>query len=273
MGKATAMAVAKQGHTVVIHGRNVAKAQAVRKEIVAETGNNNIDTLIADMVSLDEVKRMAEEFKQKYDRLDVLVNNAGMMFGRRRETTKEGWEKTITVNLFAPFLLTELLLDVLAKSDAARIVNVISKASRSLKPDFSDLHLEKSFDNLKAYGLSKLYKTWTTLHLAAELKKRGIENVTANLVHPGAIASSPAVRNVDVGFFTNLLVKLVFPFMPKAAKGAETCIYLCTSQEVVGVSGKYFINRKIAKDDNKYHTPENEKIVWDYCMEIVKPYF
>jgi len=272
MGKATAKALAKQGHTIILHGRNIAKTQAVCDEIKTETGNNNIDILIADMVSLDEVKRMANEFKQKYDRLDVLINNAGAGFGRQRETTKEGWEKTIVVNLFAPFLLTELLLDVLAKSDSARIVNVTSKSSVSLKPDLSDFHSEKKYNNLTTYGLTKLYKTWATLYLATELKKKGIENVTANLVHPGAIASSPSVRNADFGFFINIMVKLAFPFMPKAEKGAETIIYLATSPEIENVSGKYFINKKIGNDNNKHHTPENEKIVWDYCMKIVKPY-
>ena len=272
IGKETAKALAKQGHTVIIHGRNVEKAQTVRNEIVAETGNNSIDTLIADMVSLADVKRMADEFKQKYNRLDVLVNNAGTMCGRQRETTKEGWEKTITVNLFAPFLLTELLLDVLAKSETARIVNVTSKSSMPLKPDLSDIHSEKKYNNLRTYGLSKMYKTWTTLYLAAELKKKGIENVTANLVHPGAIASSPSILAVDYGFFINLMVRLSFPFMPKAAKGAETSIYLSTSPEVENISGKYFIKKKEVKMNDKYYTPENVKIVWDYCMNVVKPY-
>ena len=272
IGKATAKALAKQGHTVIIHGRNIAKAQAICNEIKLETGNNNIDILIADMVSLDEVKRMANEFKQKYDRLDVLINNAGTMFGRQRETTKDGLEKTIVVNLFAPILLTELLLDVLAKSHSARIVNITSKSSVSLKPDLSDFHSEKKYNNLTTYGLTKLYKTWATLHLATELKKKGIENITVNLVHPGAIASSSTVLAGDYGFFTNLFVRLAFPFMPKAEKGAETSIYLATSPEVENITGKYFINKKIAKDNNKYHTPKNEKIVWDYCMNIVKPY-
>ena len=272
IGKATAKALAKQGHTIIIHGRNIAKAQAVCNEIKTETGNNNIDILISDMVLLDEVKRMADEVKQKYDRLDVLINNAGTMFGRQRETTKDGLEKTMVVNLFAPILLTELLLDVLAKSHSARIVNVTSKSSMSLKPDLSDFHSEKKYNNLRTYGLSKLYKTWATLHLATELRNKGIENICVNLVHPGAIASSPSVLAGDYGFFTNMFVRLLFPLMPKAEKGAETSIYLATSPEVENVTGKYFIKKKIANDNNKFHSPENEKIVWDYCMQIVKPY-
>ncbi len=110
IGKETARALARQGHTVVIHGRNKVKTQQVCEEIKSETGNIKVDMLLADLLLLSDVKYMADEFKKKYDRLDVLINNAGAMMNKNRETTKEGLEKTIVVNLLAPFLLTELLL-------------------------------------------------------------------------------------------------------------------------------------------------------------------
>ena len=128
IGKETTKTLAKQGHTVILYGRNTQKTQAVYDEIKAETGNNNVDMFTADFLSLAEVKRFADNIKQKYDRLDVLVNNAGTQFTDKRETTVEGHEKTMVINVFAPFLLTTLLLDLLKKSPSARVVTVSSAA-------------------------------------------------------------------------------------------------------------------------------------------------
>ena len=126
IGKITATTLAKQGHTVIVHGRNKAKAEKVCQEIKSETGSSRVDYTIADLLSLADVKQMADEFNKKYEQLDVLINNAGAFFGKKRETTKEGFEKTITVNLLAPFLLSQLLLPILAKSGSARIINLSS---------------------------------------------------------------------------------------------------------------------------------------------------
>jgi len=267
--------LAKQGHTVIIHGRNTAKAQAVCNEIKTETGNNNIDILIADMVSLADVRRIANEFKQKYNQLDVLINNAAAMPTKHRETTAEGFEKSITVNLFAPFLLTELLLDVLAKSPSARIINVSTEThAMSQKPNFDYIQFEKHYSYSNAYAQAKLYLIWITQHLAITLKEKGVHNITVNSLHPGTIATNLDVsKEKEKGLFWYLLVKMTAKFFSVTnEKGAETSIYLATSPEVENVTGRYFVKKKIAKVNDKYHTPENEKIIWDYCMNIVKPY-
>ncbi len=271
IGKATAKALAQQGHFVIIHGRDKTRTQAVCEEIKSETGNSNVDMLLADLFLLTDVKRMADEFKQKYDRLDVLINNAGAVFGKDRETTKEGFEKTMTLNLFAPFLLTELLLEVLAKSPVARIINV-SSAAHGIRstPDLSDIQLKKNYSFIKAYGLSKLYIIWITRHLVAELKEKGLGHITANSLHPGVIASefgkSSNIR------FVNILTKLMRPFLLTNEQGAETSIYLAVSKDVENVTGKYFAKKKVAKESVKHYSSENEKIVWDYCKKIVEPY-
>ncbi|MDR1614380.1 MAG: SDR family oxidoreductase [Campylobacteraceae bacterium] len=272
IGKESAKALAKQGHTLILHGRNETKAQAVCEEIKSETGNNNIDIIIADLLSFQDIKRMADDFKKKYDRLDVLINNAGSCFGKVRETTKSGFEKTMALNLFAPFLLTELLLDILAKSPAARVVNVSSKLHEwSGKPDFGDLQLEKNYAPVKAYGLSKLYLIWITRHLSSLLQKKGITNITVNSVHPGAVATNIWQRS-DKGFIYNLLSKLASPVMVKPSCGAQTSIYVATSSDLENVSGKYFANKKIAKTCDKYYSPENEQAIWDYCKKITEKY-
>lgn len=273
IGKETAKALAKQGHIVIIHGRNKQKAENVRKELIADTGNKQIDILIADLLLLADVRRAADEFKGKYDRLDVLINNAGAFFSKVRETTKEGLEKTIALNLLSPLLLTELLLDVLTKSQSARIINLSSLMhKRGGKPDFNDFQLEKSYAPDRAYGLSKLYLIWVTRHLAAELKKKGIKNITVNISHPGAVATRFG-QDVDKGFFINLVFKIALLFMDKPADGARTSIYLATSPDVENVTGEFFGSReKVEKADERFYSPENENIVWEYSQKIISPY-
>jgi NAD(P)-dependent dehydrogenase (short-subunit alcohol dehydrogenase family) len=274
IGKDTAKALAQQGHFVVIHGRDTVKTQAVCEEIKSETGSNTVDYLIADLLSLSEVRRMADEFKKKYDRLDVLINNAGAVFNRQRETTKEGLEKTMTLNLFAPFLLAELLLEVLEKSPSARIINVASVAHKmGGKPDLSDIQSEKIYANFKVYGLSKLYLIWITHYLSDILIEKEIKNITVNTLHPGVISSGFG-NGANKGLFVDFIFKLSKYLLTSAKKGAETSVYLATSNDVENVTGKYFNQRqKITETDKRYDSAENRKIVWNYCMQIVKPYF
>jgi len=273
IGKETATALAKMGHTVILHGRNETKLQSVCNEIKAATGNDNVDVIMADLFSLADIKRMAGEFKGRYDRLDVLINNAGAFLNKYRETTREGHEKTIALNLFAPFLLMQSLLEALTKSKSARIINLSSAMHRrGGLPDFSDFQSEKSYNPARAYGLSKLYLIWITRHLAGQLKEKGIENITVNACHPGAVATNFG-QDSDKGFINNLIFKLALSFMSKPEDGARTSIYLSTSPDVENVTGEFFDNKcKIEKPDDRYYSSENEKIVWDYCQTVMKDY-
>lgn len=273
IGKETAIALAKQGHHVIIHGRDRVKLQTVSDEIKTATGNNNVDTITADLFSLTDIKRMTDELKNRYSRLDVLINNAGAFLNKDRETTKDGLEKTITLNLFAPFILMHSLLDLLVKSPSARIINTSSAMHRhGGKPDFSDFQSEKNYKPARAYGLSKLYLIWITRHLAEQLKEKGIKNITVNALHPGAVATNFG-QDSDKGFVINMIFKVALLFMDKPADGARTSIYLAASPEVEGVTGEFFDNKgRIEKPDDRYWSSENEKIVWDYCMKIAGPY-
>lgn len=273
IGKITAKSLAAQGHKIIVHGRNRQKAEAVCKEIKSETGNNNIDYLLADLLSMADIKRMVADFKAKYDHLDVLINNAGAFFSKQRETTKEGFEKTIALNLFAPFLLMQSLTDLLAKSRSSRIINMYSAMHRrGGKPDFNDFGLEKSYKPAKAYGLSKLYLVWMTRHMASELKKKGINNITVNDTHPGAVATNFG-QDGDKGFFINLVFKIAYRLMPKPEAGAVSSIYLATSPEVEGVSGQFYDPKsKIEKPDDKHWSTQNEQKVWDYLQKTLQPY-
>lgn len=273
IGKETAMTLAKQGHHVIIHGRNQSKLKTVAQEIKTATGNNKVDFIVSDLFSLADTKRMTDEFKTRYDHLDVLINNAGAILNKDRETTNEGFEKTIELNLFVPFLLMHSLLDVLKKSPSARIVNLSSAMHRrGGKPDFNDFQLEKSYATDRAYGLSKLYLIWVTQYMAKFMKESGVNNITVNASHPGAVATNFG-QDSDKGFVMNMIFKIALLFMDKVEDGARASIYLATSPEVQNVTGKFYSNKaKPEKPADKYYTPENEKLVWDYCMKMAKGY-
>ena len=267
IGKAAAIALAKQNFTVIIHGRDKEKTLKVRDEIITITGNTDIDILVADIFLLSNVHGMVYDFKQKYKRLDVLINNAGGIMGKSREITTEGLEKTMAVNLFAPYLLTGLLLDLLKESDDGRVINVSSSSHRlNAKPDFTNLQLTKHYTPLIAYGNAKLFVIWFTRHLQAKLDRQGIGNVTVNVMHPGAVKTNFGVDS-NLGSLLNFISKLARPFFRTAEKGAETLVYLATTNGLPA-KGSYYVDRKVAVVSAKYHLPLNEKIVWDYCNAI-----
>jgi NAD(P)-dependent dehydrogenase (short-subunit alcohol dehydrogenase family) len=264
IGKATALSLARQGATVILHGRNPQKTEAVRQEISGASGNPNIDILIADLFLLEEVKKMVQGFKKKYDHLDVLINNAGSLMGRQRETTPEGHEKTIALNVLSPFLLTALLFSQLKKSADARIINVSSSAHKqSARPDFKDIESRQHYSPLQAYGNAKLFTILLTQHLAARLKD---SHITTNTMHPGAVASNFSVDS-DLGGALKFIGKIARLFFRTSEQGADTLVYLASSGTVKGITGKYFIDRQPASVGRKYNTPDNEKIIWDYCIK------
>lgn len=269
IGKATAIALAKQNYRVVINGRDKEKTATVCEEIKRLSGNDKIDYIIGDLFLMNEVRKVAKTFIERYDRLDILINNAGGIMSKDRKETAEGVETTIAVNLLAPFLLTELLLDVLKKSDDGRIINVSSNSHQlNAKPDFDDLELKNNYNPLAAYGNAKLFLIWNSQHLAEELIQNGYANVTVNTLHPGAVATNFGV-NSNLGGLLNFFGKLARPFFKTPEQGAETIIYLATSEDVKSIIGKYFENKKTKMASQKYYSQQNEQLVWDYCKNRV----
>src|SRR5690606_17185594 len=196
-----------------------------------------------DLYLMGEVKKVAQTYIERYDHLDILINNAGGIMSKDRKETTEGVEKTIAVNRLVPFLLTELLLDVLKKWDDARIINVSSNSHQlNAKPDFDDLELKNNYNPLAAYGNAKLFLIWISQYLAEKLIQDGCENVTVNTLHPGAVATNFGV-NSNLGGLLNFFGKLARPFFKTPEQGAETILYLATSEDVKSISGKYFENK------------------------------
>lgn len=273
IGREEAKAFLTQGHTVVIHGRNPAKAEKVKRELVSETGNHDVDVLIADLESLASVKQLATDFRAKYDHLDVLVNNAGNQYGGSWQATDEGHEKTMTVNLLAPVLLSLLLTDSLAKSSHGRIVTVSSAShAQGGKPFLDDIELKNHYSYARVYGLSKLYVIWAMRALHKDLLARGIDTVDVNCSHPGT-----AKTNLGEADQRPFLMKLLFAvfvplFATSAEKGAEPTIHAATDPQFEGLSNLYLGPKGREKVNEKYYTPENEKAVWDYCLKVLTPY-
>ena len=271
IGKITVTELAKKENHVIIHGRNEQKAQKIVAEIKQQVPNAEVKYLIADLFSLSAVKHMAEQFQQKYDHLDVLVNNAGAVLDDTRRET-DGIENTMALNVLAPLLLNQLLLPSLEKSSDDRIINMSSAIHRQAKPDMADLNLENEQSGQKRYGISKLFVIWNSQHLATELQRQGITNVTVNCSHPGAVGTNFG-QDSDNGFINNMIYKVALHLMPAPERGAITNIYLDSSDEVKGVTGKFFNNKKqLEKPQMKEHTPEREQQLWDYCMKVIAPY-
>ncbi|HJQ71385.1 MAG TPA: SDR family oxidoreductase [Blastocatellia bacterium] len=237
IGKETALALARMKANLVIVCRDNDRGRAALEEIKSKSDNPSVELMICDLSSQTQIRKLAEEFKQKHDRLDVLVNNAGVILTRRR-VTEDGLEATFAINHLAYFLLTNLLLDLINKSAPARIVNVSSTVHKSATIDFNDLQSERSYSSMRAYGQSKLANVLFTYELARRLEGTG---VTVNCLHPGVIATN-IFR--DISGVVGAAAKL---FLKSPRRGAETSIYLASSPEVEGITGKYFDDRRAVR--------------------------
>jgi len=239
IGKQVTLKLVEMGAYVVMLCRNEEKALKAKEEIVSRTGHTGVEILLADLAYQYEIREAADRFMNKFDQLDLLINNAGLILSKREETL-EGIEKTFAVNHLGPFLLTNLLLDHLLASPGARIINVSSEVHRLGASVFhlANLQLEEGFSPTKAYGVSKLCNIMFTHELSNRLEHTG---TTTNALHPGVVSTNLAD---DAGWMMKLSYLVGSPFMKSPRKGAETPLYLATSDEVENVSGKYFRNKK-----------------------------
>jgi retinol dehydrogenase 14 len=262
IGKATAMGLANMGASVVMVGRDRGKGEAVMAEIKEKSPNASVDLMLADVSSQEQIRRLADEFKEAYPRLDVLINNAGV-FRSKRLTSADGIEMTFAVNHLAYFLLTNLLLDVLEASAPSRIVNVSSGAQSNGTIDFDDLQGEnKEYKGTKAYSQSKLANVLFTYELARRLEGTG---VTANCLHPGAVRTSFGRGSSGVFGF---MVRALRPFMISPERGAETSIYLASSPEVDGLSGGYFVKKGEARSSDGSYDERIARRLWEVSAEL-----
>ena len=261
IGKATAAGLASKGAAVALVCRDGERGQHARAEIIEQTGNERIALHLADLSSQASIRRLVQELSARYSKIDVLVNNAGMI-SRRRELTIEGFEAQFAVNHLAYFLLTNLLLDLLKAGGPARIVNVSSEAHKFGHIHFDDLHLEQSYTPLKAYSQSKLANILFTYELARRLSE---SSVTANCLHPGVVATQ--LLNDFFGFprFFSRVNRL---FVSSPQRGAQTSLHVATSPDVREVSGKYFVRRRPANSSPASYDRQAAERLWQVSAEL-----
>ncbi len=257
IGKETARALAGMGASLVLTARDGARGQATRAEIIQGTGNQDIEILECDLSDMSSISAACSRFVETHDRLNVLINDAGV-WERRRRLSKDGIEMTFAVNHLAPFLMTNLLLDLLRKSAPSRIVSV-SSGLHGGTIHFDDIEFSKRFRGMAAYRQSKLSNMLFIKELSRRLAGSG---VTANCLMPGFVATG-LFRNASV--FTRTFVKWIASRPPR---GAETSVYLASSPEVESVSGECFYRRKVASTSQE----SNDRVLAEKLWAVSEKY-
>ncbi|HSK99133.1 MAG TPA: SDR family oxidoreductase [Rubrobacteraceae bacterium] len=261
IGRAAATVLAAMGAEVVVTGRSRERGEKAVGEIRRESGSDRVSLIPADLAVQSEVRWLAEQFRQAHDRLDALVNNAGVILTERTETP-DGLEATFAINHLAPFLLTGLLLDLLKESAPSRVITVSSEARRGAEIDFDDLQSERRYRGFPVYGMTKLANILFTYELAGRLRGTG---VVANCVHPGAVNTSFGQNNRGPMI---LLFRAFKPFMRSPEKGADTIVYLASAPEAGWMSGKYLADRKVISSSDEPHDVSAQKRLWEVSARL-----
>lgn len=255
IGKLTSQRLALTGANVNLHGRNMEKGLAVRDEIRKSSGNPNVEFLFADFSSLQDVRHLGKEINRNYDRLDVLVNNAGVLpVGKgkpERHLSAQGYDLCFCVNYLAPFLLTHLLLPLLHAAPAARIINVASAAQEAL--DFEDLMTTRNYNPMRAYARSKLALAMFTFELHRRIEH---ESTTVNCLHPGSLLDTKMVRQA----FSEPL--------GSAESGAEAMVHLTIDPELENVSGIYFDRKSPSRAHPQAYDRHARQLLWNLSMQL-----
>jgi retinol dehydrogenase-12 len=261
LGLATARALAGRGAHVLLVARNEQKCSRVRRELIEASGNDSIECFLANLSQKAEIEKLSLQVHKATKVLDVLINNAGAVFMRRR-LNADGIERTLALNHLAYFHLTLRLLDLLGNADQGRIINVSSAMHATAVLDFDNLQLESRYGGLKAYRQSKLANLLFTYELARRLRNT---TVTVNALHPGFVATNIGANNSSLFRFAKPFLRLV---AKSPQEGAETGIYLATSPEVTGISGGYFIDCKQAQSSPASYDEETARRLWDRSLQL-----
>lgn len=266
IGRATAEALAEKGATVVLACRNLEKGQIAQDQIRKNTGNEQVDLLHLDLADLENVRDAAETFQKRYDRLDVLVNNAGI-FTSDLQRTAQSFEKQFGVNHLGHFLLTQLLLEPLRKASAPRVVNVSSNAHYQGKIDWDSLQGDiRDYSSWSAYAQSKLANVLFTREFA-----RRYPDVVSNALHPGVIATE--FGNKETPWYLSLIWSVMKLGMRSPAKGAKTSIYLAAAPEAGNFTGEYLNDKQeVRKGSPLSRDMSLAERLWAYSEEVVAGY-
>lgn len=266
VGKATAVALATAGAATVITSRHEEHGREAVADIRRLSGSDEVDLVVFDLADLASVRRGAEQVLDRCPRIDVLVNNAGLVQSERTETV-DGFEATFGINHLGPFLLTRLLTDRLVESAPARVVTVASTAHQAARRglDFDDLQTTRHYRGMQAYSRSKLANVLFTAELARRLAGTG---VTANCLHPGTVATGFA-HDHDAKGFLAFGVKVIRPFILTPEQGARTSVYLATAPEVADVTGQYFVKCRVRTPSPPAQDEAAAVLLWSVSEDLV----
>jgi NAD(P)-dependent dehydrogenase (short-subunit alcohol dehydrogenase family) len=257
LGRRVAQVLAAKGAAVLLHGRSPQRLEATLEELRSKTSSEKANSYLADLSSLAAVRDLVERIFSEHDRLDVLVNNAGI-FARERKESEDGYELTFAVNYLSHFLLTRLLLPLLKDSAPARIINVASAGQSPL--DFSNLMLERGYEAMKAYSQSKLAQVMFTFELAEHLRGTG---VTVNALHPASLMDTKMVQST-FGYS-----------MSTVEEGTEAVVRMAISPEIEGVTGRYFDGTREARANRQAYDPQARHRLWvlseHLCGRLLEP--
>jgi len=265
IGQETARQLAAMGATVVLGARDNDSGERARAQVTA-TGGGSVEVIAGDLSLTEDVRRVATEFQNRFDRLDVLINNAGVDVGRR-VTTDDGFELTFAVNYLAPFLLTKALLDVLRGSAPARVLNMVSSGHKGGRLELDDLQHERKFSGQRAYNDSKLALVLFTYELARRLDGSG---VTANCVDPGFVRGTSIGQTLPAAY--KAVGVLLMPFMTTPTKAAAGVAWAASAPELAGVNGAYLKRGKQASSSKDSRDPNLARRLWDATDALIKPH-
>ena len=269
IGKHLAKKLASEDHHVILHGRNHQKLELALQEVRAVSLRGRVFSYLADFSKLEDVYRFVEEIKRDFQRVDVLFNNAGLYAGKERKASAENVELTFMLSVLVPYILTTELSPLLEKSPDGRIINTSSYMHHFAKVKDLDFGFEKEYNPGLAYNNSKLYTIWMTRYLARDFFLKS-SNITINAYHPGLISTNLGNNSSDEKTKKSLFGRLMKSLSKDLDQGIETGYYLTLSEEVRGLTGYYFDEKKVKSISEKGYSFEKARKLIDYCQEKVK---
>ncbi len=269
IGKHLAKKLASQGHHVILHGRNPQKLELALQEVRAVSLRGRVSSYLADFSKLDDVYRFVEEIKRDFQSIDVLFNNAGLYAGKERKASAENVELTFMLSVLAPYILTTELSPLLEKAADGRVINTSSYMHHFAKVKDLDSGFETNYNPGVAYNNSKLYTIWMTRYLAREFFLKG-SSITVNAYHPGLISTNLGNDSSDEKTKKSLFGRLMKSFSKNLDEGIETSYYLTLSEEIRGLTGYYFDEKKVTSVSEKGYTFEKAQDLINYCNDKIE---
>ena len=269
IGKHLAKKLASEGYQVILHGRNPQKLELALQEVRAVSLRGRVSSYLADFSKLDDVYRFAEEIKRNFQRIDVLFNNAGLYAGKERMTSTENVELTFMLSVLVPYILTTELSPLLEKAPDGRVINTSSYMHHFAKVKDLDFGFEKEYNPGLAYNNSKLYTIWMTRYLAREFFLKD-SSITINAYHPGLISTNLGNDSSDEKTKKSLFGRLMKSLSKNLDEGIETGYYLTLSEEIRGLTGYYFDEKKVKSISEKGYTFEKAQDLIAYCDDKIE---